>query len=130
MNSICIAGNVVRDAEVRYLQNGDAVCSFSLADSEGRDKPTIFWSCTLYGKRAEGLSQYITKGSKVSVIGKVSERAWTDKNGQERKNMEVRVNDIALQGKAGGSQDEPVRESAPRRAPAPAMDDDMSDIPF
>jgi len=129
MNSISLAGTVGKDAEVRYLQNGDAVCNFSVADSEGRDKPTIWWNCTLYGKRAEGLSQYITKGSKVSVIGKVSERAWTDKNGQERKSMEVRVNDIALQGKAGGSHDEPVRGNvATRQQAVPDLDEDS--IPF
>ena len=129
MNILTIAGGLTRDAEVKYLQNGDAVCSFSVADSEGRDKPTIYWNCSLFGKRAESLSQYLTKGSKVTVTGRVTERSWTDKNGQERKSMDVRVNDIALQGKPSGSHDEPVRE-APRRASAPAVDIDETDLPF
>jgi single-strand DNA-binding protein len=128
MNSLTISGNLTRDAEVKYLQNGDAVCSFSVADSEGRDKPTIFWNCSLFGKRAEGLSQYLTKGNKVTVVGRVSERSYTDKNGQEKKFMDVRVNDIALQG--GGSRDEPV--PAPRRAAVQSGGGGVADddVPF
>jgi single-strand DNA-binding protein len=125
MNSITVAGTVGRDAEVRYLQNGDAVCGFTVADSEGRDKPTIWWSCQLWGKRAEGLSQYITKGSKVTVTGRVTERSYTDKNGQEKKVMDVRVNDIALQGKPSGSHDEPVK---PKQKPADDFEEES--IPF
>jgi single-strand DNA-binding protein len=100
-----------------------------VADSEGRDKPTIWWSCQLWGKRAEGLSAYITKGSKVTVSGKVSERSYTDKNGQDKKVMEVRVNDIALQGKSGGSHDEATQHS---RQPARSSGGGAAeeDIPF
>lgn len=128
MNSITIAGMLGRDAEVKYLQNGDAICSFSVADSEGRDKPTTWWGCTLFGKRAEALSQFLKKGSQVTVVGRVSERTFTDKNGQERKVMDVRVNEIALQGKPAGH-DEPVREQKRQASSGGgAMDD--SDIPF
>jgi len=52
----------------------------------------------LFGKRAESLQQYLSKGQKVTVCGTVSERDWTDKSGVTRKAMDVRVNDIALQG--------------------------------
>lgn len=127
MNSLTISGSVTRDAELKHLQNGDAVCSFSVADSEGRDKPTIFWNCSLFNKRGESLAQYITKGSKVTVVGRVSERSYTDKNGQERKVMDVRVNDIALQGKPSGSHDEPVRQA---KQPSGGGATDESDIPF
>lgn len=136
MNSITVAGQLGKDAEVRYLTNGDAVCNFSVADSQGKEKPTIWWSCQLFGKRAEALSQYLIKGQAVTVSGSVSEREWTDKEGNKRKSMDVRVNEIALQ---GGKRDEGQRE-APRQAPAkPAGKpvaagsgfDDMDDsIPF
>jgi single-strand DNA-binding protein len=128
MNSLTVSGGITRDAEIKYLQNGDAVCSFSVADSEGRDKPTIFWSCSLFNKRAEALAQYITKGSKVTVVGRVTERTYIDKNGQERKAMDVRVNDIALQGKPGGSHDEPVRETKRQVSSGGGVTDE--DIPF
>ena len=71
MNSISIAGQLGKDAEQRFLPNGDAVASFSVADSQGKDKPTIWWNCSLFGKRAEALTQYLTKGQAVTVSGNV-----------------------------------------------------------
>lgn len=128
MNNITIAGSLGRDAEVRYLNNGDAVCSFSVADSQGKDKPTIWWNCSLFGKRAESLSQYLTKGQAVAVSGTVTEREWTDKNGQQRKSMDVRVADVALQGgRKEASQGEQQQRA---RAPAGGGGGDDSDIPF
>jgi single-strand DNA-binding protein len=127
MNVITVAGTLGKDAEVKYLPNGDAIANFSVADSQGRDKPTIWWNCGLYGKRAESLSQYLTKGQAVTVTGSVSEREWTDKEGNKRKSMDVRVNDVALQG--GRKNEEPQQER--RQAPAPQqvnIDDD--ELPF
>ena len=119
MNVISISGTTGKDAELKYLNDGTAIAAFSVADSQGKDK-TVWWNCSLFGKRAESLAQYILKGTKVTVVGQVTEDSWTDKNGQERKTMKVRVNDIALQSKAQES-----------RAPAPAQADiDQSDMPF
>jgi single-strand DNA-binding protein len=131
MNIICVAGQLGKDAEVRYLANGDAVCNFSVADSQGKDKPTIWWNCQLFGKRAESLSQYLVKGQAVTVSGTVSEREWVDKEGNKRKQMEVRVNDVALQ---GGRKESSEPATAPQRRAqsqqqAPILDDDL-DIPF
>lgn len=97
MNSICIAGALGKDAEVRYMPNGDPVASFSVADSQGKEKPTIWWNCSLFGKRAESLAPYLLKGQAVTVTGNVTEREY-EKDGQKRKAMEVRVSDVALQG--------------------------------
>lgn len=125
MNSLTIAGSLGKDAEVNYLPNGDAVCKFSVADSQGKDKPTIWWSCQLYGKRAESLSQYLTKGQAVTVVGNITEREWNDKEGNKRKSMDVRVQDVALQGGR--------REESPRQAPNPSPRRNYvpdEDIPF
>ena len=59
MNVITVAGSLGRDAELKYLQNGDAVLNFSVADSAGRDKPTIWWNCQLFGKRASPIIPFI-----------------------------------------------------------------------
>jgi len=152
MNSITIAGTLGRDAEQRFLPNGDAVSSFSVADSQGRDKPTTWWSCSMFGKRSEALHKYLVKGQSVTVVGSVTEREFTDKNGQQRKVMDVRVNDVALQGgKPQGQASEPHQDQrpqqqrppqrtdqrptqAPRQAPARSNSGDFSDmeddIPF
>jgi single-strand DNA-binding protein len=129
MNAITIAGGLGRDAEIKYLNNGDPICSFSVADSQGRDKGTIWWNCSLFGKRAEALSQYLTKGQSVTVVGTITEREWQDKEGNKRKSMDVRVSEIALQG--GRKEAEPQERAAPKPAPAPQGFDDMDDqIPF
>jgi single-strand DNA-binding protein len=128
MNSITVAGSLGKDAEVKYLANGDAICNFSIADSMGRDKGTIWWNCGLYGKRAESLSQYLVKGQAVTVTGSVSERKWTDKEGNERKTMDVRVNDVALQGGRKDAEPQEERRQAPK--PAPVLFEDDSDLPF
>jgi single-strand DNA-binding protein len=128
MNSITIAGTLGKDAEVKYLANGDAICNFSVADSQGRDKPTMWWNCGLYGKRAESLSQYLVKGQAVTVTGSVSEREWTSKDGEKRKSMDVRVNDVALQG--GRKDAEPQEERRQATKPAPVLFEDDSDLPF
>ena len=126
MNSITIAGNIGRDAELRHTQGGDAVLSFSVADNQGRDRETLWWRCNLWGKRAESLAQYLTKGQQVAVVGSVSEREWTDREGQARKSMEVRVSEIALQ---GGRREESAPQQ-PRRPAAAPRDELDEDIPF
>lgn len=140
MNIITIAGNLTKDAEVRYLPNGDAVASFGIADNQGKDKPAIFWNASLFGKRGEALAQYLTKGSPVTVAGSVTEREWTDKEGNKRKSMDVRVSEIALQGgRRDAAHEAPApqqQRQAPRPAPRPAAApagefSDMDDsIPF
>lgn len=129
MNNITIAGPLGKDAEIRNLPDGTAVLSFSVADSQGREKPTIWWNCSLFGKRAESLQQYLTKGQAVAVSGSVTEREWTDKDGQKRKSMDLRVADVALQGgKREGAAPAQVRTSAPAKAGSGF--DDLDDAPF
>ncbi len=125
MNSLTIAGSLGKDSETSYLPNGDAVCNFSVADSMGKDKGTIWWNCQLFGKRAESLATYLVKGQAVSVVGTITEREWNDKEGNKRKSMNVRVQDVALQ---GGRKEQQEERPAPRPKPVP-MDDD-SDVPF
>lgn len=131
MNTIMVAGNIGKDAELRHTPSGDAVASFSVADNQGRDRQTIWWNCSVWGKRAQALAPYLLKGQQITVVGTVSEREWADRDGNARKSMDVRVNEIALQ---GGKRDEQPRP-APAPAPRPvasaqqAVDDDQ-DIPF
>ena len=132
MNSISIAGTLGKDAEVRYLPNGDAVCNFSVADSKGKDQGAIWWNCQLFGKRAESLAPYLAKGQAVTVSGSVTEREWNDKEGNKRKSMDVRVQDVALQGGRKEQEERPALRQAPKPAsrPASGFDDMDDDIPF
>jgi single-strand DNA-binding protein len=134
MNNITVAGQLGRDAEVRYLPNGDPVANFTIADSQGKDKDAIWWNCQLFGKRAESLAQYLTKGQAVTITGSVSQRKYTDKNGVEKLSTDVRVNDVALQGGKREATQQPQQPQQRQQAAKPSnsggfenMDDD---IPF
>lgn len=129
MNSISISGNVTRDAETRFLPNGDPVANFSIADNQGKDKSAIFWNCAVFGKRAESLAQYLTKGQSVTVVGNVTEREWTDKEGVTRKQFDVRVHDLALQG--GRREAAPSAQQGQRKQSHSTPDNFVpDDIPF
>ena len=132
MNSITITGHLGRDIELRSLSDGTPVGGFSVADSQGRDKPVTWWRCSLFGKRAESLAPYLKKGQQVTIVGSVTEREYTDKDGQKRTSIDVRVNDLALQGGRPEAQQEAPRaaqRAAPQRQADP-IDDMDSDIPF
>ena len=123
MKHITIAGGLTRDAELRRSQGGDPILGFSVGVSEGRDKPSTYFDCSLFGKRAEALAPHLKKGSKVTVCGDFSTR---EHNGKTY--LQVRVSELTMQG--GGHRDD--RE--PQRGGAPAggagrtdMDDE---VPF
>jgi single-strand DNA-binding protein len=121
VNSLTIAGNISKDAEIRYTTGGDPVCNFSVADSQGKDREAVFWNCGLYGKRAESLAKYLVKGQAVTVAGNVTTNKYTDKNGIDRIGYNIRVNEIALQ---GGRKE---AESPKQERQAKEFDDD---VPF
>jgi len=131
MNSISVSGNLGKDAEMRSLSDGTPVLSFSVADSQGRDKNSIWWDCSLFGKRADSLKSYLVKGQQVTIIGNVTEREWVDKDGQKRKSYGLRVQDVALM---GGKREESTQSDRQQRSKTSSSGsgfDDMDDnIPF
>lgn len=124
MNFITIAGQLGNDSEVKFLPDGTAVCSFSVADSQGQDKPTIWHRCQLFGKRAESkLPNYLVKGAHVTVVGELTQREYVDKDGNKKNAQEIRVQNVALQGgkqnTAQESAPQPQQQARPQAAPAP-----------
>ena len=122
MNSITVAGLIGKDAEIRYTPGGDAVCNFTIADSQGKDKDPIWWNCSLFGKRVDTLSKYLIKGQSITVNGNISQNKYTDKNGIERIGFNLRVGEVALQ---GSRKESDKTQSQPKQS---AEFD--SDIPF
>ena len=137
MNAWQFTGNIGKDAESRFLPNGDPVVSFSVGVKSGYgEKATTTWArCAMFGKRAELVSQYLTKGQLVGISGEVTLREWNDKEGQKRNSLEVRVNDLTLLGKKDGQQSAQTRQQAPAPQQAKPADsggfgDFDPDIPF
>lgn len=140
MNVICFAGVLGNDAEVKFLPDGTAVCNFSVADSQGQEKPTIWHRCQLFGKRAEEkLPSYLTKGAHVTVTGNLTQREYTDRDGQKKMSQEIRVQDVALQGQRQQSESAAARPTSQReqnrnrqysQGASDFQDDDLTDVPF
>ena len=126
MNNWSFTGRLGRDAEVRFMPNGDAITGFSVAVDFGYgDKKGSMWPrCTMFGKRGEAVAPYLKKGAQVAISGELSERKWTNKEGVEQVSLELRVNDLTLVG-AKQEQSAPVAKSKPQ-----TLDDFDSEIPF
>lgn len=140
MKTLTIAGRVTKDAATRDAGD-NRVTSFSVAvdDRSGGEKKTLFFDCSFWGKRGEGVAQYLTKGTPVTVSGDLGTRDYEGKT-----YLTLRVNDLALQGgkKAddgdfrsggddrvsggGGAGDRQESFGRDHRAPS----DDLDQIPF
>ena len=132
INRVVISGNLTRDAELRVLPSGTPVLSLGVAVNDRRknaqsgeweDYPNYI-DCSMFGTRAERISSYLTKGTKVAIEGKLRYSSWTSKDGQKRSKVEVVVDEIEFmssRGQQGGYQ--PQAQSAPQyqQAPAPAQ---------
>lgn len=134
MNRVILIGNLGADAELRYTQGGQPVVSMRLATSEkwqGKDgqqqERTDWHALTLWGKRAEGLAQYLTRGSRIAVQGRIQYRQWDDRDGNKRWSTDIVVDDVEL---LGGGQRESVAEPHERFAASSEPRDFDDDVPF
>ena len=152
INRVIISGNLTRDPELRSTASGLPVLGFGVAVNDRRknqqtgeweDYPN-FIDCTMFGARAESLSRFLTKGTKVSIEGKLRWSQW-EREGQKRSKIEVIVDELEFMssrgdsssygGGMGGGYSAPA-PAAPAYAPAPAPVVDASssvydeDIPF
>lgn len=129
MNNWSFTGNLGGDAETRHTASGDAIVNFSVGVKSGYgDKEKTVWAkCSMFGKRGEAVAQYLTKGQQVGVCGEVAMNEWTDKEGQKRTSLEVRVNDLSLLGKKEQKEVQPQQRNAQG---APRSNDMGDDIPF
>ena len=95
MKQIVIAGRTGKAAELRRTQSGEAVLGFSVAvdDGYGQNKRTLWFDCSVWGKRADALKDMLPKGKEVTVVGDLSTREHDGKT-----YLTVRVNELTLQG--------------------------------
>lgn len=128
MNVFTFTGRLGKDADLRYMQNGKAVCGFSVAVESGYgDKKTTSWiDCALFDKRAEALHPYLQKSALVAVSGELTIEQWTDKDGNKQRAVRVRVAELTLLGGKPKSQ-QAEAEPPPKRAVHDDLDDD---VPF
>ena len=103
LNRVQLIGNLTRDPELRYTPNGNGVCTFSIAtnrswttDSGEKREEVDFHRIVAWNKLAELCSQFLTKGRKVYVEGRLSTRNWTGQDGSQKSTTEVVIDDMIL----------------------------------
>lgn len=154
INKVILIGNLGRDPEIRYTANGGAVANIALATSEtwkdkntGEQQERTEWHrVVFFGRLGEIVGEYLKKGSKVYVEGRLQTRKWQGQDGQDRYTTEIIANDMQmLDSRGGGSA--PYNDGSERnKGPAPgpsepqpqqpsssppsAGDDFEDDIPF
>jgi len=146
-NRVILAGNLTRDPQLSYTPSNTPVCEFGMAinrrwrDRDGNQKDEVcFVELNAYGRVAETINQYMSKGKPILVEGRLRYHQWTNKEGQNRSKLDVFVENFTFLGGPGGGQSAgaapdraPVRPTAPEETPP--MEDDVPpppnpDVPF
>ena len=152
INKVILVGNLGAKPEIKYASNGNAISNLSIATSESwtdkstgqKQERTEWHRVSLFGKVAEIAGQYLDKGSKVYVEGKLQTRKWQDQSGQDRYTTEVVISGFNgtlqmldrrddMNSSTPAEQSQPQSQSAPESAPAitpVAPDEFEDDIPF
>jgi single-strand DNA-binding protein len=130
-NKVIIAGNLTRDIELRYLPSGTAVGNTGIAStrkfkgSDGEQKEEVlFVDITFFGRTAEIANQYLRKGSKVLIEGRLKLDSWTDQNGGKRSKHTVVVENMQMLDSRSSGDSQPSQSySAPQNEMPPAQTD-------
>lgn len=154
VNKAILLGNLGKDAELTFLPSGQPVCKFSLATNRSwKDKngdwqeETEWHNIVLWGEQAERYAQYLTKGQKIYIEGRIKSRTWEGKDGSKHNATDIvaeRVVFVSGRGAEEGAAPRPAQAQAQAQArptvapaaPAPAADEGISpeitddDIPF
>lgn len=127
LNRVQLIGNLTRDPELRYTPSGSAVCTFSIAtnrswttDTGEKKDESEFHRIVSWNKLAEICSQFLTKGRKVFVEGRLTTRSWTAQDGTQKQSTEIVISDMILldnRRPVEGAQEAPAsEEEAPKAA--------------
>ncbi|MCU0303396.1 MAG: single-stranded DNA-binding protein [Thermoanaerobaculales bacterium] len=134
INKVILVGNVGRDPEIKSLPSGTRLATFSLATTDRRSKdehgnPRTEWhNLVAWGKLADVVEQYVTKGKQLYVEGQIRTRSWEPEPGQKKYFTEIHIQEMELLGgrpagdHGGGSSRDP--------GPGNGFPDDVDDVPF
>lgn len=145
INQVVLMGRLTRDPEQRTTTSGKTIANFSIAvDRGGESDAADFFDITAWEKLGELVIQYLSKGRRVLVQGRLRQDSWDDKEtGKKRSRVEVTATDVTfLDGPSDGNSDSAGQSGAPRAATAPKKSEDvviqdiedkpidLSEIPF
>lgn len=135
INNVTLVGRLVRDAEARTTKSGKNIAAFTIAVSGIEKEYVDFIDCLAWGKTADVVTKYTSKGKRVGIVGKLHINKYETKDGEKRSRAEVIVNSIQLLSSAEASKKEDAEEAKP--SDEVNLDDvkldepvDLSEIPF
>ena len=127
-NKVILIGNLTRDVELRYLPSGQALAKCGIAtnrrfkDSSGMQKDeTMFIDITVWGRSAEIANQYLRKGSRVLIEGRLTLEQWTDQTGQRRSRHSITVENLKMLDRKSDYEQQSVQPPAQTGANEPAL---------
>ena len=139
VNKVILIGNLGQDPELRYTPGGAAVTNFSVAtnevwkDNDGNKQERTEWHrVVLWRKLAEIAGEYLKKGSKVYIEGRLQTRSWEDKDGSKRYTTEVVADSMTMldaKGESSGGTSSPPSEASEPPPPESGSDEE-DDLPF
>lgn len=144
VNSVCIAGRLTKDAELKATKSGASILNCGIAVNESRKNAQGEWSdyanffdFVMFGPRVNALSKYLQKGKKVTLSGRLHQDTWEDAQGNNRSKVVIMVNDIELPpretqraGAAAPNRLINVQNTAPAAAPVSSAGVYDQEIPF
>lgn len=144
LNKAFLIGNLTRDPELRTLPSGNPVTSFGLATnrmwinkSGEKQQEAQFHNIVVFGKQAETVKQYLSKGSMVYVEGRIQTRTWDSQDGTKRSKTEIIAERIQFGPRQSGSGQRPSKNNPPQQEPEtldtieyPEENNDPEAIPF
>lgn len=123
MNKVILMGNLTREPNIRYAQDGMAIAGFSIAVNrrfaKEKEKDADFFSCTAFGKTAEFVEKYLHQGSKILLTGRLQNDNYTNREGEKVFAVKVMVEELEFAGaKTGGSSGEKkTGQNSPEEVP-------------
>jgi single-strand DNA-binding protein len=140
LNKVILIGRLTRDPETRALPSGQSVAAFGMAtdryfkDKNGeRQQQTEFHNIVAFGRLAEIVSQYLTKGSLAMIEGRLRTRSWQDSSGNQRSRTEIIAERMQLGPKSAGKVAPPEKKPEEAKEDIPVIEEDeidVKDIPF
>lgn len=128
MNTITVIGRLGANPEVKYGDDGRAITSFSVADDQGKDRQenerTNWFRCTAWGKTAEHIGNFFSKGNMIAVTGQLIAREFTGNDGKTRTSLDLTVDRFGFTGEAKRDAQPQAAAPAPQRidyVPAPQV---------
>lgn len=136
MNKLTIIGNLTKDPETRTTQSGSTVCSFTVAvnrrkSQNGNQPEADFFRVNAWNQLGENCQQFLSKGRKVAVVGRVSVSTYQGSDGTTRASMDVMAEDVEFLGTKSEQQAAPVQSAPKPQQPNPGWQEvPDEDLPF